>query len=172
MIAVCVWSWKFSNENSYEARYYVNYSFITLSLSIAMSYFYKTLFRASRPYFDDIELGDKNLIETCCGEFGNPSAHVITSTQSITSLFLYNINYVYEPYFKDNIKRQLKYYVAPFLLMAGISYSRVYTGRHSFDQVILGYILGSFNAYYGDYYYRMHLYKVNIKLDVPQDHTF
>ena len=41
----------------------------------------KSLFQASRPFFDDLSLADLG-IHDCSAEFGNPSAHSIMASLS------------------------------------------------------------------------------------------
>jgi membrane-associated phospholipid phosphatase len=133
----------------------MSFMLISYDTSIFFMFVYKTYFHASRPYFDDITLLDTKLVESSCsGEFGNPSGHAIACAQCALSLYFYFTNYKYEDYFEKH--KGVKYIIC-FLVITCVficNYSRVYSGRHTFDQVILGFILGLVNSYFGDFYYR------------------
>ena len=171
-LMVFFWGFQWKNENSFESRYFMTFMLISYDISIFFMFVYKTYFHASRPYFDDIALADTNLVESCSGEFGNPSGHAIVSAQCGLALYFYFTNYKFEEYFEKN--KALKYFIG-FIVISSIfvlMYSRVYSGRHTFDQVLLGFILGLVNTYFADYYYRETLYKTNFNLQIPQSHTF
>lgn len=62
-----------------------------------VSYLLKPVFHMSRPYFDNISLGD-TILKDCSAEFGNPSAHSIMAGQSpLTFMWYYFL--VYKEYF-------------------------------------------------------------------------
>lgn len=72
----------------------------------------------------------------------------------VFSLYWYYIYYKYANYFEDNLARKVFYGSLVVTLVFGIMFSRVYSGRHTFDQVILGFTLGGLNSYFGDVYFR------------------
>ncbi len=47
---------------------------LSLMSSMTLSYLIKPILAKSRPFFDDLSLGDTN-INDCSAEFGNPSGH-------------------------------------------------------------------------------------------------
>lgn len=161
------WAVIFRNENSSEARYFINFIMISYNISLFFMFIYKTYFHASRPYFDDYSLADTNLKEPCSGEFGNPSGHSIIATQCMFSLYFYFVNHTYAEYYEENPikKKAIGFVVLIFDLL--LMYSRVYSGRHTFDQVFTGFIISFVNSFFADFYYREHLYKVNFDFRIP-----
>jgi len=121
-------------------------------LGLFFCYSLKPIYHESRPFFDDITLGDMN-IKDCSAEFGNPSAHSILAGQIPLVLMWYYLD-TYKDYFNKNkmLKNFLRVFVWTFII--GVIYSRVYVGRHSFDQIIYGVLLGILLACFCHYYLR------------------
>ena len=57
-LMIFYWAFLFKNENSFEARYFINFIMISYNVSLFYMFVYKTYFHASRPYFDDFTLAD------------------------------------------------------------------------------------------------------------------
>jgi len=136
--------------SAYEANYFI-FAFLTATL---ICYIFKPFFHMSRPYFDNLDLGDKK-INDCSAEFGNPSGHSVLTAQTCTTLVLY-YEQAYANLFQRKRDKCLKVLIrtCTFLFAAGVVFSRVYTGRHSFDQCLNGVMLGIWCACIGHYYWR------------------
>ncbi len=101
----------------------------------------KLQIRHSRPAFDDPSLGMQNASQFCSGEFGNPSGHALHSSQvAMTYLFYYKNEA--SGWFKANPVKGFLAHVLVFVYILGVCVCRIYLGRHSFDQVLLGLAVG------------------------------
>jgi len=136
-------------ENSF---YTMNYFLQSFFIGLFFCYSLKPIYGESRPFFDDITLGDMN-IKDCSAEFGNPSAHSILAAQIPLIMMWFYLD-TYRDYFNKNkfVKNSLRAFTWSFII--GVIYSRIYVGRHSFDQIIYGVLLGILLAYFSHYYYR------------------
>jgi membrane-associated phospholipid phosphatase len=54
-----------------------------------------------------------------------------------------------------------------YIFIIGVAYSRVYTGRHSFDQCITGLLLGYWCAHIAHCYWKPYIFDSSIKNDIP-----
>lgn len=130
----------------------------------------KPLFQGSRPFFDDISLADMS-INDCSAEFGNPSAHSILACHCIFTWlwFLYDF---YPEYFRRNkmVMTALNWFTYSFI--AGVMYSRVYVGRHTFDQVITGALVGTLGAHFTHYYYRTQILDQSVRPDMTREESW
>jgi membrane-associated phospholipid phosphatase len=159
---VIVWSmgiWKPNVSSLYEANYFS----LTLVMAVGLSNILKSVFHSSRPYFDDILLGD-TVMRDCAAEFGNPSGHSLLAVS-----FCLNILWFYHDQYKDFFKKHsflkmLSYFTTAFFIVSVI-YSRIYTGRHSIDQCINGFLLGFWVAHFSYNYWRTHVFEVDIHKD-------
>ena len=138
-IFVAIWSYKWNNKSSWEARTFINFMVMCYLWTSFHMYALKSLFHGSRPYLEDISLADSTIMETCSAEFGSPSGHSILATQGFLQVFWY-------------FSKSKKGLFMVLLWTLGIQYSRVYLGRHTFDQVILGGYIGVVNAYFLEFY--------------------
>ena len=125
-----IWSLgKWNNESNY--MYETNYLSMALLMGTSLSYILKSLFHHSRPFFDDLALGD-TVMKDCACEFGNPSGHSLNATQfTVTIILLYT--HVYKSFFKQH--RILFYgaWLSGIAYIGIVVYSRIWTGRHTFD---------------------------------------
>ena len=55
------------------------------------------------------------------------------------------------------------------LFIIGVGYSRVYTGRHSFDQVLTGLALGYWCAHAAHHYFRPHVFDMSLDANQPKE---
>jgi len=93
---IFIWALKINNKNA-NSQYEINYFMISLFAGMNVSYLLKPVFHMSRPYFDNISLGD-TILKDCSAEFGNPSAHSVMAGQSpLTFMWYYFL--VYKEYF-------------------------------------------------------------------------
>ena len=106
----------------------------------------KTHLRDSRPQFDDPTLGVSEEKETTCsGEFGNPSGHSLyASFWFFTCLHFYK--HVYQDWFKRNKCVGILLEAFCYFWVALTCLCRLYLGRHSVDQLLLGLIIGTFHC--------------------------
>jgi len=75
VLIVLFWS-KSKNTKLENSQYTANYLMSCFFVGLFFCYSLKPIYHESRPFFDDITLGDMN-IKDCSAEFGNPSAHSI-----------------------------------------------------------------------------------------------
>lgn len=82
--------WATNKNTKYgNASYEMNYFIMALVGATQMSYILKPTFHMSRPYFDNIDLGD-TIMKDCSAEFGNPSGHSLLAGQTpLTVLWYY-----------------------------------------------------------------------------------
>ena len=153
--------WATNKNTKYgNASYESNYLIFALVSATQMSYILKPTFHMSRPYFDNITLGD-TIMKDCSAEFGNPSGHSLLAGQTpLTVLWYYE--QAYAKFFKKH--RYIKILLELFtgLFISGVGYSRVYTGRHSFDQVLTGLALGYWCAHIAHCYWKPHVFDVSL----------
>jgi membrane-associated phospholipid phosphatase len=116
-------------------------------------YLLKSFFHAPRPYFIDFELADKTLNETCSAEFGSPSGHSVGVSGPFTGIVAYYVFIKYKDYYNKNPVKKIFIYILTAIKIFLVTYSRVYTGRHSFDQLISGISLGLFCTHFSTFYF-------------------
>lgn len=121
------------------------YLMICYILNFHWSNLLKSALHHSRPQFDDPSLGEINS-GICAGEFGNPSGHAL-----LTAQFLINLNLLYRERLSEKLpKKELIYLIDGFIWfqILAVCLCRLYLGRHSVDQIILGLALGTLTAYF------------------------
>lgn len=134
------------------ATRFINFSILTQFQSGIALFLLKPIFHHSRPYLDNFILADTNFKElSCSAEFGNPSGHMLTSTQLVLTMYWYITKVDHKQYFSGKL-RILQ--VISGIYLIGVAYSRVYTGRHTFDQVIVGALVGAWTAHFNEFYIR------------------
>ena len=158
-IIVIIWSlgrWNPKTSSLYEANYFS----LTFVMSQGLSNILKGVYHSSRPFFDNILLADTDMRD-CAAEFGNPSGHSLNAVGvCLTILWFYHD--LYKDFFKKhNILWFLSYMFIAFFI-ASVIYSRIYTGRHSIDQCINGFVLGCWVAHFSSTYWRPHVFEVDI----------
>ena len=137
-----------------------NYDFIFLVLCLALNLHWNNTLKMgihdSRPQFDDPSIATINA-GTCAGEFGNPSGHALITSQYFTSGLLFCLT-EYKSFFESNrvLKNSLKVFCVIFTL--GVLLCRIYLGRHSIDQILLGATLGSLTAHFLHYCFKPHMF--------------
>ena len=104
----------------------------------------KIAYHDPRPYMTD------NLINPygCTNEYGNPSGHALLCSSFFSLLFLDNFH------IKSNKCSKLTYFLWFGLLISTIvtvSFSRLYLGMHTLNQVLYGALLGIWLAVYFHY---------------------
>ena len=152
-----------------KATRFVNFSCIALFQAGNFLFMLKIIFHHSRPYLDNFTLADTNIKElSCSAEFGNPSGHMLTSTHLVLSMYWYITKVDHKQYFADKL-RIIQVCVGIFII--GVAYSRVYTGRHTFDQVIVGALVGAWNAHFFEFYVRPYVFLPSIDRKLKQNHT-
>jgi len=77
----------------------------------------------------------------CSGEFGNPSGHALLASQVALTYLLYYKDEA-ASWFKKNPIQGALVHVLVFVYIAGVCICRIYLGRHSLDQIILGLAIG------------------------------
>lgn len=100
----------------------------------------KSIFRQSRPLFDDISLADTDL-KDCATEFGSPSGHTQLSICNVFLILRY-LTELHSVYFDANPLKRSALWLFSCIYLSVIGYSRIYNGRHTLDQVIMGALLG------------------------------
>lgn len=74
---------------THSSMYEIIFLTFTLELGMQFCYVLKLLYHKSRPYFDDISLGDI-VMRDCAAEFGNPSGHsILVASFPLTALWFY-----------------------------------------------------------------------------------
>jgi membrane-associated phospholipid phosphatase len=141
--------------------YEFNYLCISYQQTVFMNYFFKLYQMQPRPYFEDADLADP-LLPDASGEFGNPSGHSLMAMQFITSLYLLYTDRNKKLWEKSLFLRFTVRFIIVFLIV-GISYSRVYAGRHSFDQLIQGWSMGLWSALFAHYCWKPYFYDPSTK---------
>ena len=132
-------------------NYPLNKSYTLCNVSASMcvlSSILKNLYGDPRPFWVDITLN-----KTCDLNYGNPSRHTLESSAFYLSLIDILTD---NQYFEENY--MLKYIIEFFniLFILTITFSRVFLGTHSIDQVVYGCLLGFFV-----YFIFFHIIKMN-----------
>lgn len=123
-----------------------------------LCYFLKLLFQKSRPYFDDSSLGDLHMHD-CAAEFGNPSGHsILAASGPLTALWYF------QRVFRDSFSRiGLKFLqIFVWLFILSVIYSRIYTGRHSLDQCLIGFAVGVWTSHFSIYFWKENVFDKEI----------
>ena len=76
-VVVAIWAYGRWDKNS-NYLYESNFLGMTLMMGGTVCYILKGLFHRSRPFFDNIDLGD-TVMQDCAAEFGNPSGHSLNA---------------------------------------------------------------------------------------------
>jgi membrane-associated phospholipid phosphatase len=147
--------WSFGRKDCY---FYINFVMCTALFSMGMMYIGKSFFHQSRPYFIDFELADKTINESCSAEFGSPSGHSVGCSGPFTGVVSYFVFIRNKEYYRKNVMEKWMIYFASVAYMVLVTYSRVYTGRHSFDQIISGVATGSLGTHFATFYFYPHFY--------------
>jgi len=118
----------------------------------------KLIFHSGRPYLDKIELADLALHEYTSAEFGMPSGHSTSSIMNPLMFYYYFTGFEYKLYWDKRIIQ--KYLVLSLIITYAfaVAYSRIYTGRHSLDQCIAGFLIGVWCINFYWYIFKPHLY--------------
>ena len=150
------------------------YEFAYLQIAMVMNVnwvaFLKTILRHPRPQFDDPTIGVVNNSSICAGEFGNPSGHTVNTTmQMLNCLFFFK--QIWAGWFQRHraVARFFDCFVVAFIFM--VSLCRLYLGRHSLDQIILGIMLGTWSAYFANNVFKRHFYDPVFVPDLDKDST-
>ena len=123
--------------------------------------FLKIFIRGSRPQFDDPTIAEENHGD-CAGEFGNPSGHVLTNT-----FVCYAHLMLYREVCADFLQRHkwfsrcLDITVPLFCILMG--FNRLYLGRHTVDQILLGLVVGYVKAHFLIYCFKPYMYDPSFK---------
>jgi membrane-associated phospholipid phosphatase len=150
-ILIILWSTGKWNKTS-NALYEINYVALTYLMCTSLCYILKPIFQKSRPYFDDIELGD-TILQDCAAEFGNPSGHSMSAAVVPPILWLVHSNNHKEFLQAHYI---LKYFILTLvgLFCFLVVFSRIYTGRHTFDQCLTGILSGCLITHFSWCYFK------------------
>ena len=129
--------------------YNVFLCYVTIEISlIFIMCFLKSIYGNERPYWDiyNKKMKDINKIDKpteCDGGFGNPSGHSLMSTSFLNLWYLFlNSNFL------KRKKKRWKYLIIflSFILVVvcilSVIYSRIQRQIHSFNQILLGQLLG------------------------------
>ena len=96
---------------------------------------------------------------TCTsGDFGSPSGHTQITTHFIIQTLLYYKD-IFAPYLKKNRIYSVMLTTLAWGFIACVSFCRLYLGRHSIDQILLGNMLGIVLAYYLHYNWKSPFFK-------------
>ena len=148
--------WSFGRKDCY---HYVNFTMCAALFSMGMMYIGKSFFHQSRPYFVDFELADKTINESCSAEFGSTSGHSVGCSGPFSCVVAYFVFIRNKEYYRKNVMEKWMIYFAVIAYMILVTYSRVYTGRHSFDQIISGVACGSLGTHFATFYFYPNFYK-------------
>mmetsp|Transcript_18013 Transcript_18013/g.24150 ORF Transcript_18013/g.24150 Transcript_18013/m.24150 type:complete len:226 (+) Transcript_18013:212-889(+) len=125
----------------------------TYTVTIYFLSWLKLQFHSSRPQFDDPTLGIVNGSVFCSGEFGNPSGHALCASGfTLTLLSFWQADH--PEWFKKNPGKSLAIKVFIWTYICCVCACRIYLGRHSFDQVILGLAVGIYLTHFFTYCYK------------------
>jgi len=126
------------------------YYLFLLSLLITLMALGKNFFAQPRPYMVDSQI----VAMGCTLGFGNPSGHSLFASGFLLVMFL---DYFW-PFDSDNPepaqRNSFAFYstlLMVVLTFTTIGYSRIYVGDHSLDQVLFGFSLGIWSAFYCHY---------------------
>ena len=111
----------------------------TFSMSAYFNSAIKLIYMNKRPFWENNEI----IYDKCSAGFGNPSGHSARSTMIYLSFYFFLTN---TSFFKDAKNKILKYIlIIPFLIIVfTIMYSRVFDGKHTFNQIFFGFSWGIF----------------------------
>ena len=137
VLNLAIWAWDLKDDN-----YFINLFWFNATFMYVVLYITKALFHAGRPYLDDIELGDTTMSETVSAEFGCPSGHSILVWSSVFNLLRWYTEDRELFYYNRNPKEKARLYKFCTLYVCAVGYSRIYVGRHTLDQIIVGFMLG------------------------------
>lgn len=139
----CVWFCGFLLVFGYPNDYI--FLMICFQLNLHFINFLKTAIHDSRPQFDDLSIGVSNS-GSCAAEFGNPSGHAILAAHAFLQASLL---------YKEGLARRFPKMKVGLIIdvlvvfnLFAISMCRLYLGRHSLDQILLGLVIGTVNAYF------------------------
>ena len=123
------------------------YHILFLTACIFVMNITKMAYFEPRPYFVDIDI----VPHGCSAEFGNPSGHSIFAAAFLTFLFLD----VFEDPQVRRYSRQAKVYIGSlfltFSMIVLIGFARLYVGLHTINQIVYGWLLGLWMAFYFHY---------------------
>ena len=109
----------------------------TFSISAYTNSLIKLIYKNERPFWTN----HKIKVDGCSFGFGNPSGHSARSTIIFLSLYYYTANL--KCLEKKNIIKKIL--IIPFLLIIfSVMYSRVFEGKHTFNQILFGFSFGIF----------------------------
>lgn len=113
-------------------------------LSISLNIIVKMMIRDARPYFYSLDYTPVK----CDFEYGSPSGHA----QSATSFFISFVTLLFreqymkqtngDSFFKSIFKKKLFVYSVVIFYCAFISFSRIFVGLHTLEQILMGFGLG------------------------------
>lgn len=132
---------------------------------LTMLYISKSIFHSGRPYLDNIKLGDLTMNEHVSAEFGMPSGHGISISTHLVFWLRYYTEVREAVYYVQNPKQVSRLYRYAYLLIMAVCYSRVYVGRHTFDQVIIGACMGLWNVSFTFEVIKPYLYDVSLRAE-------
>ena len=129
--------------------YNVSACYIAIELFlIFIMCFLKSIYTSSRPYWDIYnEKLKKNDFSTkpteCDGEFGNPSGHSLMATSFLNLWYLFITSSFVRNYQRRwRILIIISSFILTLVCIASVMFSRIHRQIHSFNQIILGSLLG------------------------------
>ena len=120
--------------------------------------FLKSLIRHSRPQFDDPSLGLENESTQCSGEFGNPSGHSLMVTMIIPTM-LDVVQSNNREWFRRHPCLSKLITLSAFIFILLVCLCRLYLGRHSVDQILLGCFFGFGMAHFCKNIFKPYFYE-------------
>ena len=146
------------------------YDYCYLSTCFILNYHWGNMLKQalhhSRPQFDDPTLAHENYGD-CASEFGNPSGHMLATTQFFITLILFYKD-KNPTLFKENQWVSMLLKGTCFIIVLLMGFSRWYLGRHSIDQIIIGAMLGALSAHFFFYCMKPHMFDPVFHPDFPQ----
>jgi membrane-associated phospholipid phosphatase len=133
------------------------YYLLMCLVNVWFTIFVKLVLHRPRPYM----IEEAIQVYGSSSEFGDPSGHTMSCAQVLTTCFL---DYLAETGGLKSERLSKTSKVALFSVFHGatisvVGYSRMYNGVHSLDQVIVGGLLGYWQALFGHYLVREPLYR-------------
>ena len=107
----------------------------------------KMLYHQPRPYFVD---DDINSLDKCSAEYGNPSGHSLFSAAFFMFIYL-DIWHIESSDRKNNKGKWLLSLFGSVSMFILIGFARLYVGAHSMNQILYGWLLGVWLAFYTHY---------------------
>jgi len=130
------------------------YTFI-FSISAYTNSLIKLIYKNERPFWTKHNI----IVKKCSLGFGNPSGHSARSTIIFLSLYYYTANL--KCLEKKNIIKKIL--IIPFLIIIfSVMYSRVFEGKHTFNQILFGFSFGIF--FYILWFYLLEIQNYNSKI--------